>query len=473
MPRQSAPLARLGMVCELRVMSSSSLHSAFSTPPVFTVAPTGEHSLAQWLAYCERLHPLHIELGLGRVHQVAQAMALHLDHPVITVAGTNGKGSTCAMLASILRQAGYKVGVYTSPHLVDFEERLRIDGECVTASALVEAFVQVESARTRCGVSLTYFEFTTLGILWILAHRKLDVSILEVGLGGRLDAVNIVDADCAIITSIDLDHMQFLGSTREDIALEKAGIARPGKPIILVDPALPPSLAAHCRSVGADVWCAGGDFRVTVDEKQWSWEGRGHRWGGLAFPALRGAQQLVNAAGVLAALSALRAVLPVSAHALRNGLAFVELAGRFQVVPGEPVLVLDVAHNPHAVGALVHNLDAMGFFPTTHAVFGAMADKDIPAMLRRMAPLVDRWYCTDLTVDRAAPACAIVDALRAVDATKAASAGCFATPQQALRVALDAAERTDRIIVFGSFHTVGGVLRQGVPQLRAPHLPGS
>jgi len=422
-------------------------------------------TLDDWLAHCERLHPKHIELGLERVRAVAERMALRFDCPVFTVAGTNGKGSTCAMLEAILQQAGFRTGVYTSPHLVRFEERCRIRSEAVDASELIAACARVEGARG--DVALTYFEFTTLAILAVLARAGLDAVILEVGLGGRLDAVNLIDADCAIITSVDIDHAELLGDTREQIGLEKAGILRTGRPAIVSDPMPPQSVIDRAQAIGADLWLAGRDFNYSGDKQQWAWAGRGRRYAGLAYPALRGANQLLNAAGVLAALEAMRARLPVTAQAVRLGLALVELPGRFQVVPGQPALVLDVAHNPHSVAALALNLDAMGFFPTTHAVFGAMADKDLAAMLTRMDPVIDRWYFTDLPLPRAASGAALQAAWQGVSRRRDAAAQAFATPQQALQAAAASATPADRIVVFGSFHTVGGVLQQGTPRLQA------
>ncbi|MEY4345996.1 MAG: hypothetical protein RL032_1828, partial [Pseudomonadota bacterium] len=373
-------------------------------------------------------------------------------------------------------QAGYKTGTFTSPHLVHFEERLRLNGEAVSATKLVAAFADVAGAAGQNGtendseIVLTYFEFTTLAILHLMAHAGLDVAILEVGLGGRLDAVNLIDTDCAIITSIDLDHTELLGHTREAIGFEKAGIMRTGKPVIVSDPVPPQSVLDRALEVGADLWRVGQDFNVSGDKQQWGWAGRGRRYSGLAYPALRGANQLVNAAGVLAALTALREQLPVTAQAVRNGLAFVELPGRFQIIPGEPSLVLDVAHNPHSVAALAANLDAMGYFPTTHAVFGAMADKDLAPMFAKVNPLIDRWYFTDLPTPRAATGTSLQEHWVAQNTRKDASAQAFVDPMQALQAAIAAADPTDRIVVFGSFYTVGGVLQQGVPRLQAKHL---
>jgi dihydrofolate synthase/folylpolyglutamate synthase len=443
-------------------------------------------TLDEWLAYCERLHPQGIEMGLERVRAVALRMQLKFDCPVITVAGTNGKGSTCAMLESILAQAGYRVGLYTSPHLVDFQERCRLRGQAVRTDVLLTHFQAVERARrgsdmrylpgrpqdVRGEVALTYFEFTTLAIFSAMAHTPLDVVILEVGMGGRLDAVNLIDTDCAIITSIDLDHMEFLGPDRESIGREKAGIIRSGKPVIVSDPAPPQSVLKAARLLDADLWQLGSDFQFAGDKQQWNWSGRGKRYSALAYPALRGANQLLNAAGALAALTALWERLPVTAQAVRNGLALVEWPGRFQIVPGQPALVLDVAHNPHSVAALAENLDAMGFYPRTHAVLGAMADKDLPSMLARIGPLIDCWYFCDLPTPRAARAEDLRAQWQAAAGSKVGSCSTHPGPRQALERALSEADPADRIIVFGSFFTIGGVLRGGLPRFPAPHRAG-
>ena len=429
-------------------------------------------TLDDWLEHCERLHPKSIALGLERVRVVADRMALHFACPVITVAGTNGKGSTCAMLGAILEQAGYHTGVYTKPHLVHFEERLRLDGHAVEAAQLVASFERVEHARCQAQppTSLTYFEFTTLAIMDVMVRSGLEVAVLEVGLGGRLDAVNVIDPDCAVITSIDLDHVEFLGPDRESIGFEKAGIMRSAKPVVVSDPMPPQSVLDHAKKIGADLWRFGVDFNFSGDQQQWAWAGRERRYAGLAYPALRGANQLVNASGVLAALTALRERLPVTAQAVRNGLAMVELPGRFQIVPGQPTLVLDVAHNPHSVAALAANLDAMGFFPSTHAVFGAMADKDLAPMFQRVNPIIDRWYFTDLPTARAQSAVRLAEQWQALNTRKDAGAEVFGDPMLALEAAVAAADPADRIVVFGSFYTVGGVLKNGVPRLAAKHI---
>jgi dihydrofolate synthase/folylpolyglutamate synthase len=429
-------------------------------------------TLTDWLDHCERLHPKNIDMGLERVRAVAARLDLRFQCPVITVAGTNGKGSTCAMLESILGHAGYRTGLYTSPHLVHFEERLRLSGNNVALDLLVEAFARVEKARNAgdAPVSLTYFEFSTLAILDVMVRSELDVAVLEVGLGGRLDAVNIIDADCAVITSIDLDHMEFLGPDRESIGREKAGIMRTGRPVVVSDPVPPQSVLDRAREIDADLWRFGVDFNFSGDKQQWAWRGRDRRYAGLAYPALRGANQLVNASGVLAALAALHERLPVTAQAVRSGLSTVELAGRFQIVPGQPTLVLDVAHNPHSVAALAANLDAMGFFPTTHAVFGAMADKDLAVMFARVNPIIDRWYFTDLPTARAQSGAALEAQWRGLNVRKDTQSQAFADPVAALQAAVAAADPADRIVVFGSFYTVGGVLKDGVPRLDAKHL---
>ena len=429
------------------------------------------NSLDSWLAHCERLHPHTIDMGLERVQEVVKRLDLRFEACVIAVAGTNGKGSTCAMLEACLLQAGYRTGVYTSPHLVHFQERCRIHGEAVQPDDLLPHFKKVEDARCQGSeISLTYFEFTTLAILSLMAEANLDIAILEVGLGGRLDAVNVVNADCAVITSIDLDHTELLGPDRESIGFEKAGIMRSGKPVVVSDPVPPESVLAHAASIGADLWQFGKDFNFTGDKQQWAWAGRGRRYSGLAYPALRGANQLINASGVLAALEAVRDRLPVTAQAIRNGLAMVELPGRFQIIPGQPTLVLDVAHNPHAVAALSENLDAMGFYPTTHAVFGAMADKDISAIMARVGVLVDRWYFCDLPTARASSAQELQKQWQQTNSRKNVTSSVFKDPKEAFEAAVAAADPADRIVVFGSFFTVGGVLKDGIPRLDAPHL---
>jgi dihydrofolate synthase/folylpolyglutamate synthase len=428
---------------------------------------TAPRTLDDWLAHCERLHPKGMDFTLERVQAVRQRLQLRFDCPVISVAGTNGKGSTCAMIESIARHAGYRTALYVKPHLVHFEERCRIDGAMADAATLLPHFEAVEAARS--DVTLTYFEFTMLAILRAFAQARPDVVILEVGLGGRLDAVNAIDADCAVVSNVALDHTEYLGPDRESIGREKAGIFRAGKPAIVGDPEPPASVLAYARAIGADLWKQGHDFGLHGDRQQWSWRGRAHRYSSLAYPALRGANQLLNAATALAALESLHERLPISAQAVRNGLALVELAGRFQIVPGQPVLVLDVAHNPQAASALAVSLDQMGFYPRTFAVFGVMADKDIANVIAPLRPLVDRWFVTDLPIARAASASDLARAIAAGAAAAPVQVSTHATPSDALRAAVAAADPADRIIAFGSFYTVGGVLKGGLPQTASMH----
>ena len=413
-------------------------------------------SLDQWLSHLETAHPVGIDMGLARITRVKESLGLKFACPVITVGGTNGKGSTCAFLESILLAAGYKVACHTSPHLLRFNERARMNGADVSDADLLKAFERVEQARCRLSdpPTLTYFEFTTLAIMDIFANASVDAVILEVGMGGRLDAVNIVDANCAIVTSIDLDHMAYLGNTREAIAFEKAGIFRTKAIAICADPMPPTSLINHANAIGADLWLMGKDYSFTGDQQQWGWTGRGKRFSGLGYPALRGANQLLNASAVIAALIALHDRLPVSAQDIRNGLAQVELPGRFQVLPGRPTVVLDVAHNPHAAATLAESIEAMAYHPYTYAVFGAMADKDIDGVLKPLLNTVDYWYCTDLPTPRAASASDLAKRLRAFNK----EALVFMDPGAAYQAALDKAGEGDRILVFGSFYTVSGVM---------------
>ena len=418
-------------------------------------------TLPAWLALLESRHAeTHIDMGLDRVRAVKERMHLQFSCPVIMVAGTNGKGSTCAMLESVLLHAGYRVGLYIKPHFLDFNERARINGEMASDAALVEAFGFVEDARG--DIDLTYFEFTTLAIMHLISKAGVDVAILEVGLGGRLDAVNVIDADVSIVTSIDIDHAAWLGDTREEIGFEKAGIFRAGKTAICSDPLAPQSLIQHAADIGADLWLIGRDFNYQGDQQQWSYGGRTQRRNSLAYPALRGANQLLNAAAALAALEALRMQLPCGAQEVRTGLALVELPGRFQVLAGRPTTVLDVAHNPHASATLAQNLGNMGFHRYTYAVFGIMEDKDIDGVLAPMAGLIDHWCLADLPSPRSAKTAELAEkvaALRPAGAKDADfSVTSFADPAAAFANAVSRAEENDRIVVFGSFYTVAGVM---------------
>jgi dihydrofolate synthase/folylpolyglutamate synthase len=451
--------------------------------------PGSDATLSQWLDYLELLHHKPIELGLDRVQEVARRLDL-LGMPAvkIIVGGTNGKGSTCAMLEAILLAAGYKVGMYTSPHLIDFNERIRVNGALATDEQIIEQLREIEEARGE--VSLSYFEYTTLAALRLFQKMAVDVMVLEVGLGGRLDAVNIIDADCSIVTSVDMDHMEWLGDTREKIGWEKAHIFRSGKPAICADPVPPDTLVAHARDIGADLWRFGRDFNYSGDRLQWANGGRSRRRTGLGYPALRGANQLLNASAALAALEALEGLLLVPQQAVRLGLAQAALPGRFQTLPGLPVTVLDVAHNPHAAAALGQNLDAMQHFPATHAVVGMLRDKDIAGVVARLATRVDHWYCATLEGPRGTTGEALADIVRHVTAAaperqntsvpsseahregghvvaravrqarkEPLSILSFATPEAAFAAAREHATDNDRILVFGSFATVGPVLQ--------------
>ncbi len=449
-------------------------------------------TVSAWLTHLETAHPVGIDMGLARITAVKEAMELELSCPVLTVGGTNGKGSTCVILEAILLHAGYRVACHTSPHLLRFNERVRIQGEEVSDEVLLPHFEAVEQARLSLPqpVSLTYFEFTTLVILRCFAAQCVEAVILEVGLGGRLDAMNVIDTDCAIITSIDIDHTAYLGDTREKIAFEKAGIFRPGKPAICADPFPPETLIHHAQQIGADLWRVGHDFRYTTQAKhvegkpvpdalalplQWSYQGRKRSWPALAYPALRGVNQLLNASAALAALEAMHSILPVSAQAVRSGLASASLPGRFQVLAGQPTVVLDVAHNPHAAAVLKHNLDSMGFFPYTYAVFGAMQDKDIESIVQTLGSTIDHWCVTDLPLPRAASAqylqsiverlCPPVENPSSSSPNRSSkrksqeehSIRSFSTPQKAYQDARSRAATNDRIVIFGSFYTVAGV----------------
>lgn len=420
---------------------------------------TSGRTLDDWLAHLESLHPkgqAGIELGLERVRQVKSALDHRQSCPVITVGGTNGKGSTCALLERILLAAGYRVGVYTSPHLLSYRERVRIDGTPASEQAFCAAFARVEVARQE--VALTYFEFGTLAAWEMLAALPLDVVILEVGLGGRLDATNAYDADCAIVTTIALDHTDLLGDTRDRIGAEKAGIARAGQPLICGDDDPPAGLVDACRLAGADFLQIGRDFGYQRQEGQWQFWGRdGRKRSGLAFPALRGTCQLHNASCVLAALEALQECLPVTAQDIRRGLAEVEVPGRCQVLPGRPQIVLDVAHNPQAAAELATSLGDMGFARNTWAVFGMMADKDIAGVIAALDARVDRWLPCDLPGPRAATAAQLAELVEKVGCGE--TAGRFPGPAAALAFARENAGDDDRILAFGSFLTVAGVMR--------------
>jgi dihydrofolate synthase/folylpolyglutamate synthase len=446
--------------------------------------PAPGASLAEWLSWLEQQSgEAHISLGLDRVRTVAQAMGLPMEgHSVrlppttVVVAGTNGKGSTCALIASMAIQAGYSVAVYASPHLIQFEERLQFDGALSQAQDWVQGFEQVAQAVLATQVRLTYFEWVTLAAFQMVVSRGVELFVAEIGLGGRLDAVNLLDSDAAVLTSVDLDHQALLGSTREQIGWEKAHVARPGRPFVVADPMPPATVAEVASTLGADLWQFGRDFNYQGDRQQWSWSGRASRRNALGFPALRGTNQLLNASAALAVFAALGHRIPISQGAVRQGLALVELPGRFQVLAGQPAVVLDVAHNPHAAGVLAANLDQMGFFPQTIAVAGLLADKDAEAVFERLASRVDIWCLAGLSEALAGPRAQSAQALLArvqpiLQRRPEVKLACYDSPQLALEGAAAMADASDRIVVFGSFLTVAQAWHQAKTIGQAPHVP--
>lgn len=412
------------------------------------------NTLAEWLTYLESLHPKTIELGLERVAQVKQRLGLQPDFPVIIVGGTNGKGSVCAMLESILHAAGYHVGCYTSPHLLDYNERVRISRQQAGDAELCASFRRIEQMRG--DTALTYFEFGTLAAVQLFVEHKVDVAILEVGLGGRLDAVNAFDADCAVVTSVDIDHVDYLGETREQIAFEKAGIFRTGKVAICADSDVPEALRSQAQKIGAELWCIGSEFGFAAQPGQWDFRGKTASRNALPIPALRGAFQLHNASAVLAALDALRDRLPVSMEAVRRGLVEVQLAGRFQFVPGKPQLILDVAHNPHAARSLAKNLANLP--PAkTFAVLAMLKDKDMSGVVRALDAQIDEWLVAGIDAPRGATADELARVLREAG-VRGVVHSCHSIAD-ALQQASNQATENDRIAVFGSFYTVAEVMR--------------
>jgi len=416
-------------------------------------------TLSDWLHWQEQLHPKSIDLGLSRVQQVWRRLhAVDFTCPVITVAGTNGKGSCIAMLQAIYREAGYAVGSYTSPHIWRYNERIRINETLVSDQALCEAFARVDDARE--DVSLTYFEFGTLAALDIFKRHQLDVVILEVGLGGRLDAVNIIDADVAVISSIDLDHVQWLGPDRESIGREKAGILRSENIGVLIDPAPPESVKAYARSLGNRLLCLGEDFRYTQAQGSWSWSSNTIQRVGLPVPALAGEHQLRNAAGVIMVVESLQSRLHVTQTQLRQGLLSVRLPGRFHLVPGEVNHIYDVAHNPAAAQELARTLNQAGLGGSVYAVFSALTDKDLAGIVAPLCALVTHWHIADLACERSASIAQLHDAMTSVcpDAQ--------ITPHHNLGEAVAAADQQasigDVVLIYGSFYAVAQASPDGL-----------
>lgn len=411
-------------------------------------------NLAEWLAHLEALHPSTIDMGLERIAVVRDRLGLQPQFPIITVAGTNGKGSVCAFLATILHAAGYRAGLYTSPHLLRYNERVRVDLEQADDVALCDSFAAVEAARG--DVSLTYFEFGTLAAIHHFMRSNVDVAILEVGLGGRLDAVNVFEPDCAVVVSVDLDHQDYLGPDRESIGREKAGIFRTGKPAIIGEPNPPASLLDYAQQLGADWQRIGGDFGFQRQELQWSFSGRHGKHLSLPFPGLRGSYQLANAAVALAALGELRERLPVGINAIKRGLLEVDWPGRFQVLPGRPTTILDVAHNPHAARALASGLKTMGYHPQTFAVFSLLRDKDIAGVIDAVKDQIDCWYVSGLGMPRGMSGDEL--AAKLAQANVCGKIVVLPSVAEAYFAACDKASENDRIVVFGSFHTVAAAM---------------
>ncbi|WP_162625829.1 bifunctional tetrahydrofolate synthase/dihydrofolate synthase [Aeromonas bivalvium] len=401
-------------------------------------------SLVDWLSYLEQIHPVNIDMGLTRVGEVARRMGLtRLPGKVLTVAGTNGKGSSCAMAASILMAAGYRVGVYSSPHLLRFTERVRLDGAELPEEEHCAAFAEVEAARGE--IALTFFEFATLAALWLFRRHAPDVVLLEVGLGGRLDATNVVESDVAMITSIALDHCDWLGDTREAVAVEKAGVYRAGKPAISGEPNPPSTIASEAARIGACLRQVGVDFSGKEHETSWDYQGL-YQWRDLPKPAL----PLMNAVTVLAALESLGLPLPEST--IREGLANARLAGRMQRLQNEPLVIVDVAHNPHSAAYLASQLRQIPCQGRRLAVVGMLKDKDMAGSLAELDGLIDRWYLASLSGPRGATAALLADALGQAGAAQ------YDAVSEAYRQALADASPSDMVIVFGSFYTVADIL---------------
>ncbi len=416
--------------------------------------------LSDWLAWQETAHPVKIDLSLDRVREVLGRLALPLAGvPVITVAGTNGKGSTVAFAEHILRHAGYCTGAYTSPHLLRYNERVRIDGLPVDDDTLCAAFERIDAARGE--VSLSYFEWATLAALTIFAGRNCQVLLLEVGLGGRLDAVNIVDADVAIISSVDLDHQQFLGETREAIGAEKVAVARAGRPLIVADRDPPASVLAYATDIDASVWRFGVDYKAsTSGDGTWCWQTAANALT-LPVPDLPGAMQIRNAASAVLAVHLLTQRLPVPVSAFVAGVAHARIGGRFERRGHRLEWVLDVAHNPEAARNLAENLRAYPAAGRTVAVLGVLGDKDAVGMVGPLAGLIDAWHLAALDGPRGSTAQQLAARLAEV---LPSAVRCHRTVAAACQAASAEADTDEwrRIVVFGSFQTVEQALRSGL-----------
>lgn len=433
----------------------ASLFSSFLGKQVDNNLPMRFRTLPEWLAWQEGLHFTAIELGLDRCRKVAETMGL-LPPPfaVISIAGTNGKGSCARMLQSILKQAGYRVGTYTSPHLLRYNERISVNGIEVDDASLCQSFARID--RARGNISLTYFEFGTLAAIDLFHQANIDIAVMEVGLGGRLDAVNMLDADVALISTIDLDHENWLGHDRDQIGREKAGIFRSMRPAICADPAPPASIRVAAEQVGALYYLSGRDFQVEQNADVWTWQSGITRFENLPVPGGR-AHQMRNAAGVLMVLEVLAERFPVEIATILSCLREFRLPGRFEVIPGEVPLILDVAHNRQAASILAENLADVSTTGRNLILAGMLKDKNHAALFQFLAPLADKWYLTTLKNERGAESGVLADALRSVDAD--ADIECFDEIDEVFELIFAEAEPGDRIIVTGSFLTVGAAVR--------------
>ena len=407
-------------------------------------------TLDAWLAYIEALHPKSIAMGLDRVKSVANQLELNPNFPIITIAGTNGKGSTCAMLEAIYMQSGYRIGCYTSPHLVRYNERVRVNNQEISDKDLCDAFSAVEQARG--GIALTYFEMGTLAAVWHFMKSNLDIAILEVGMGGRLDAVNVFEPSCSIVTSVDLDHMEYLGDTREKIGFEKAGIFRANKLAICGDANPPKTLTDYVEQIGADLQLFGRDFETEKTTEGWTYTTKNNQ---MSFPflALHGDFQLNNAACAIRAVQYLNEVLPVTEVNIGEALGAVTLMGRFYQIQVDPTVIVDVAHNPQAAKSLAHNLQTTPCKGRTIAVFAMLADKDIEGVVNELTPHISAWYLADIHNPRGAKA---QDLARQLGNTLNVTQ--FGSVSSALQAACIDAAKNDRIVVFGSFYTVADAI---------------
>lgn len=411
-------------------------------------------TLAEWLAWQETLHPASIELKLERISSVWRRLQPEPPtHAVITVGGTNGKGSCVAYLEAMLRAAGYKVGAYTSPHLLRYNERIRINGQEADDAAICGAFARIDVARG--ADSLTYFEFGTLAALTLFREAAVEVAILEVGLGGRLDAVNILDADVALVTNIALDHMEWLGPDREHIGYEKAGIYRPGRPAVCADPDPPRSLLDQTERIGARLLRVNRDYCFTPTGATWRWQAADQQLDGLPWPNLAGAHQLGNAAAALMALTSLGARWPVTPAAIAAGLRQAQWPARFQVIPGPVSWILDVAHNPAAAAVLAAQLKSQNCPGRTQALIGVLADKDADGLIQALIDVVDFWRPVTLPGPRGRSSADLAARLRSAGVQAIAP---HDSVEEAAQAAREIAQPGDRIVTLGSFHLVAPIL---------------